>query len=171
MDPRIGQIQFTLFSFIKRTVYRYLNLWPALLMFVFCFNSSEYWNIGQYEKKKYIKYIYGNPRITWPVCSNSDFLLESQPQEHLDVSWWCGNHCWLGIFPGCTPYYPQPQVAPNFLKLGSKIFQKLPEWCSTSEVTQICSLIQPFLPFFYQTRCRRWSTIMHFQTTAFCPFY
>ena len=51
MDPRIGQIQFTLFSLIVKTVNRYLNLWPALFMFVFCFNSSEYWNIGQYEKK------------------------------------------------------------------------------------------------------------------------
>jgi len=116
----IGQIQFILFSFIRRTVNRYLNLWPALLMFVFCFNG-----ILKYRSiYKHIKYIYGNPRLNWPVCSNSDFLLESQLQEHLDVSWWCGNHCWLGIFPGCTPYYPQPQVAPNFLNLGSKIFKR-----------------------------------------------
>ena len=63
--PRIGQIQFTLFPFIGKAVNRYLNLWPALLVFVFYFNSSEYWNIGQYEKKK--KYVYPNPRLIWPV--------------------------------------------------------------------------------------------------------
>ena len=122
MYPRIGQMQFTLFSFIGRTVNQYLNLWPALLMFVFCFNSSEY----RSKRKKKIKDIFANPRLICPVCSNIDVLLESQPQEHLDVSWSCGNHCWLGIFP-CRLYYPQPQGAPNVLKLGSKIFQKLPE--------------------------------------------
>ena len=143
---------------------------PVLLMFVFYFNSSEYWNIGQYEKK--IKYIYANPRLIWPVCSKQWLSVVKPATGALGCFLMVWKPLLIRHFPGLYSLLPSATSCSKLSKTWLKNFSKV-AWMVFDfwNVTQICSLTQPFLPFFYQTRCRWWSKIMHFQTTAFCPFY
>lgn len=143
---------------------------PVLLMFVFYFNSSEYWNIGQYEKK--IKYIYANLRLIWPVCSKQWLSVVKPATGALGCFLMVWKPLLIRHFPGLYYLLPSATSCSKLSKTWLKNFSKV-AWMVFDfwNVTQICSLTQPFLPFFYQTRCRWWSKIMHFQTTAFCPFY
>ena len=58
----------------------------------------------------------------------------------------------------------------KLLKISKKSLQNsLKVARSCPKFLKSCSLIQPFFPFLLH-RCRWWSTIIYFQTTAFCPF-